>query len=323
MGYSPDEIVVTNGGKQAVAQAIMATCGPGDEVVIPAPHWVSYPEMARLTGATARVIQTRREDGYKITPSMLEAIVTERTKLLVLCSPSNPTGEVYGRHELASIAEVIRSQRRGMAVLSDEIYEHILHGDSEHVSIASLPGMQERTLLVNGFSKAFAMTGWRLGYVAAPSHVAEAINRIQSQLTSGASNFSQRAALAALSMGTGPGTPVAEMVSVFTERRDALIDRLRKIPRVRFNVPSGAFYLWLDASELVGPRVYGRDYGWVMDDEALCHYLLREAKVALVPGSAFGQGPALRVSYAASMDTLVRAADRLRDALDPGRLGPC
>lgn len=318
--YTPEQIVVSNGAKQSVAQAIIATCGSGDEVIIPAPHWVSYPEMVRLAGATPVVQPTSLENGLKITPAELQQCISQRTRLIVLVSPSNPTGKVYSRAELEQLKQVLQQYPR-VAVLADEIYEHVVHPEASHTCIASLDGMQQRTLLVNGFSKAYSMTGWRLGYLAAPTaELAQAVSALQSQLTSGACNFTQRAGITALSLGTAASSPVTQMVNAFTQRRDALLKELRKIPRLSVSRPEGAFYLWLDASALVGEGVHAEGYGEVKTDEALCDYLLKVGQVCLVPGSAFGQGPALRLSYAASMDSLMSAAQRMQDALSAERI---
>lgn len=319
--YSPEQVVVSNGAKQSVAQAIMATCGPGDEVIVPAPHWVSYPEMVHLAGATPIVPQTSLASCFKLTPLQLEECLSSKTRMLVLVSPANPTGSVYSRTELEALTKVLERYER-VAILADEIYEHVLHPGAEHTCIASISELQERTLLVNGFSKAFSMTGWRLGYLAAPTtELALAISALQSQLTSGAANFTQSAAIEALAMGTGPESPVTKMVHAFTERRDRLMSELSTIERLRYSTPEGAFYLWLDASELVGEGVRARGYGLVRDDEELCEYLLKEGRVCLVPGSAFGQGPAMRLSYAADLESLVEAVRRMKNALSRDQIG--
>ena len=301
------QVVCSNGAKQSVAQAILAVCRPGDEVLIPAPYWVSYPEMARLAGAEPVAIPATAAAEYKITAEQLEAAITDRTRVLILCSPSNPTGAVYARDELEALADVLR-QHPGVVVVSDEIYEQVVF-DAEHVSFASLDGMGARTATVNGFSKAYAMTGWRLGYLAAPDWWSGAVAKIQSQLTSGASSITQYASLAAFTMGKGP---VQEMVDAFRERRDAVLGRLRAIEGVTCPTPQGAFYLFPDVSALYGRQSAGVTVSGSVD---LCGYLLDHHDVALVPGLAFGSDAGVRISYATDLDTLVRACDRIEAGL--------
>lgn len=310
--YTTDEILVSNGAKQSIIQAVLAVCSPGDEVIIPAPFWVSYPEMARLADATPVILSTSIEDDFLLKPEALEAALTEKSRLLILCSPSNPTGSVYPPKVLQAIAAIVANHPR-LLVLSDEIYEHILYAPAKHVSFGSLPGMWERTLTVNGFSKAFAMTGWRLGYLAAPKHFLAACNRIQSQYTSGASSISQKAGVAALGLGYAGGDDVATMVAAFRERRDFLVERLKAIKGVKLSVPQGAFYLFPDFSSYYGSIVEG--YGTITDAESLCGFLLDEAKVALVPGDAFGNPKCIRISYAASLDSLRIAMESIEKAI--------
>ena len=307
-------VLCSNGAKQSVAQAVLAVCGPGDEVLIPAPYWVSYPEMARLAGATPVVVPSRVEDGYKITPEALRSALTENARVLLFNSPSNPTGAVYTPDEVRALAAVVRDHPR-LLVVADEIYEKVLF-DAEHLSMGSLPGMAERTMTVNGFSKAYAMTGWRLGYCAGPAWWVEAAATIQSQITSGPSSISQKAGVAAL--GLGP-EPVAEMVAAFRQRRDAFLARLDALDGVRCPRPEGAFYLFPDVSAFYGRTTAS---GATIEGSAdLCLYLLEEHGVALVPGVAFGDDGGVRISYAAGMDDLMRAADRIEAglaALDEG-----
>ena len=302
------DVLCSNGAKQSVAQAILASCAPGDEVVIPAPYWVSYPEMVRLAGATPVAIGTTAEAGYKITPRQLEAALTDRTRLLLLNSPSNPTGAVYTPDELEALAAVLRAHE-GVLVVSDEIYELVAF-DAEVVSFATLDGMAHRTVTVNGFSKGFAMTGWRLGYLVGPAWLVGAASKIQSQLTSGPSAITQYASLAAFTLGDGP---IREMVTAFRARRDAVLDRLRAVDGVTCPQPEGAFYLFPDVSAF-----YGRtapDGSEVADSVALCTYLLEHHDVALVPGSAFGGPDGVRISYATDLDTLMTACDRIEAGL--------
>ena len=245
------EIVLSNGAKQSVAQCVLATCGPGDEVIVPAPYWVSYPEMVRLSGADSVVVRTTADEGFLMTPEKLRAAITERSRLLILCSPSNPSGAVYPKETLEELAKIVVEHPRLM-VLSDEIYEHIIYAPAEHHSIAAMESMWERTMVVNGFSKSFAMTGWRLGYVAAPKHFARAMNMLQSQITSGPNSISQEAALAALELGFKGGEDVAEMVKAFRQRRDFVSERLNAIPGVKLPSVDGAFYVFPDVSAFFG-----------------------------------------------------------------------
>ncbi|MGB3542180.1 pyridoxal phosphate-dependent aminotransferase [Rubrivirga sp.] len=303
-----EQVVCSNGGKQSVAQAVLAVCQPGDEVLIPAPYWVSYPEMARLAGATPVALPAGPEADYKVTPADLEGAITDRTRLVIINSPSNPTGAVYSPEELAALAEVIGRHDR-VLVLSDEIYEYVTF-DAEFVSFGSLPGMGERTATVNGFSKAYAMTGWRLGYLAAPLWWARATAKIQSQYTSGPSSITQYASLAAFDMDHGV---IDEMVSAFRERRDAVLARLESIPGVSCPTPNGAFYLFPDVSAVYGRSTPSGDV--IEGSVALCQYLLEEHDLALVPGEAFGLDSGVRLSYATDMDSLMRACDRLEAGL--------
>ncbi|KAK4366779.1 hypothetical protein RND71_014659 [Anisodus tanguticus] len=312
LSYTPDQILVSNGAKQSIVQAVLAVCSPGDEVLIPAPYWVSYPEMARMADATPVILPTSISEDFLVDPKLLESKLSEKSRLLILCSPSNPTGSVYPRKLLEEIAEIVATHPR-LLVISDEIYEHIIYAPATHTSFASLPGMWDRTLTVNGFSKAFAMTGWRLGYIAGPKHFVSACNKIQSQFTSGASSISQKAAVAALGLGYAGGEAVATMVKAFRERRDFLVRSFGEIDGVKISEPRGAFYLFIDLSSYYGVEVDG--FGTVNDSESLCRYLLDKAQVALVPGDAFGDDTCIRISYAASLSTLQAAVGRIKKAL--------
>lgn len=308
LAYEPDQVLCSNGAKQSVALGMHVVCRPGDEVLIPAPYWVSYPEMARFAGAEPRILPTPVENGYRVTPEALERALSSRTRVLVLCSPSNPTGTVYTPSELRALAEVLAAHD-GVYVLSDEIYEHVCF-DAEHVAFASLPGMKERTLTVNGFSKAYAMTGWRLGYMAGPRAVVTAAAKVQGQLTSAPCSITQKAGVAALQMDMAP---VREMVASFRERRDYVLGRLEALDGARCPTPEGAFYLFPEVSAYFGSEAPG---GRRIDtSEDLCFYLLEEHHVALVPGDAFGAPDGLRISYAASMDDLATAMDRIERGL--------
>eukprot|EP00884_Botryococcus_braunii_P002711 jgi/Botrbrau1/12440/Bobra.0094s0009.1 len=316
LSYSPEEVLVSNGAKQSVWQAIFATCQPGDEVIIPAPYWVSYPEMVRLAGATPVILPTQAEDNFLLTADALRSVLTPKSRVLIICTPSNPTGSVYPKQRLQEVADVVREHPR-LLVLSDEIYEAIIYPPATHHSFAGLEGMWARTLTVNGFSKAYAMTGWRLGYLAAPKPFAKAAAAIQSHTTSGASSIAQHAAVAALHMGPHGGPLVAKMVDAFRERKDVVAERLRAIPGVVLAEPQGAFYVFPQVSALVGPGVEACGFGPLPDVDALCRYLLEVAHVAVVPGDAFGAPDCLRISYAASMDSLTTALDRIQNALSP------
>ncbi|BBN12578.1 hypothetical protein Mp_5g21220 [Marchantia polymorpha subsp. ruderalis] len=310
--YKPDEILVSNGAKQSIAQAVMAVCSPGDEAIIPAPFWVSYPEMVSLSGATPVVVPTLLEDDFLLKPEQLLKVLNEKTRLLFLCSPSNPTGSVYKLEDLEAIAAIVAKHPR-LLVVADEIYEHIIYSPAKHHSFAALPGMWERTLTVNGFSKAFAMTGWRLGYLAAPKHFLVAANKIQSQITSGACSISQRAGLAALNLGYAGGEVVAEMVAAFRQRRDSMVKKLQAMDGVKLSVPQGAFYLFPDFSSYFGAKIEGG--GTVNDANELCEFFLEKCLVALVPGDAFGEPKCLRISYAASVEELEEAVSRIEKGL--------
>ncbi len=302
------QVLCTNGAKQAVAQAILAACQPGDEVIVPAPYWVSYPEMVTLAGAAPVVVAATAEAEYKLTPEQLEGAITPRTRLLIFNSPSNPTGAVYSRDEMEGLAAVLRRHPE-VLILSDEIYEYVVFG-VEHVAFGSLDGMGERTITVNGYSKGFAMTGWRLGYLAGPPWLVDAAATIEGQTTSAPSTISQTAALVAYSMDRAP---IRAMVEAFRERRDAVLARLRAIDGITCPTPEGAFYLFPDVSALFGRTA--PDGTVVADGIALCTYLLESVGVALVPGAAFGDPRGARLSYATGMDTLMDAMDRIERAV--------
>lgn len=305
--YGPDQILCSNGAKQSVALAVSVLCDRGDEVIIPAPYWVSYPEMVRFAGGTPVAVSTSVESGYLLSSRQLENVITQRTRLLILCSPSNPTGSVSSAAHMESLAEVLRRHPQ-VLIISDEIYEHIIY-DEKHVSFASLDGMQDRTVTINGFSKAYAMTGWRLGYMAADSAIVNAASTIQGQFTSAPSSISQVAGIAALKMDTGI---VRDMVTAFKRRRDLVLSEISAIESVKCPVPQGAFYLFPDIGAWLGSRAPS---GKVMEtSQDLCFYFLEEHDVALVPGDAFGAPSGIRISYAASEDDLLVACSRLRTA---------
>ncbi len=309
LDYAPGQILCSNGAKQSVALAVSVLASEGDEVLIPAPYWVSYPQMARAAGATPVEMQTFVDTNYRITAAMLEAAITERTRVLMHCSPSNPTGSVYTREELNAVAAVLRRHPQ-VQVVSDEIYEHVIY-DAEHYAFASLPGMQEQTVTVNGFSKCYAMTGWRLGYMAGPQDVVKQAAKLQGHFTSAPSSISQCAGIAALEMDM---EYVQSMVVAFRERRDYVLEQFSKIDGVVCPKPEGAFYVFPQVSTYYGRKPpSGRT---INDSQDLCFYLLEEHFVALVPGQAFGGPDGIRLSYAASMENLIEGMERIRRALD-------
>ncbi len=302
--YKPSQIVVGNGAKQALCNVILSTVNPGDEVVIPTPAWVSYVEMVKLAGGESVLVPSGIESDFKITPERLEAAITERTRMILICSPSNPTGSVYTRDELAGLVEVI-ARHENILVVADEIYEHINYTDS-FTSLGSFPEIKERVVLINGVSKAYAMTGWRIGYCAAPEAIAKAVSKLQGQYTSGASSIAQKAAEAAY---RGPQDCVAEMCAAFRRRRDLVVELASRIPGFRVNVPQGAFYLFPEVSALLGKSTPAGKVIATSGD--LSMYLLEEGHVATVDGAAFGAPGYIRLSYATSDDNLRRALERI------------
>lgn len=303
LDYSIEQIIVSNGAKQSVGFAILATVDPGDEVIIPAPYWVSYPEMVKLAEGVSVRIRTRLEDEYKLTPAQLEAAITPKTKMLILCSPSNPTGSCYTEAELKALAAVLLKHPQ-ILVLSDEIYEYIVF-DGPHVSIATAePRVKDRTIVVNGFSKGFAMTGWRLGYLAATTEIVGAVGKIQSQETSAPSTISQIAGTVALNSSLDS---VHAMRDAFQSRRDYMVDALNAIPGVRCPKPGGAFYVFPDISAHLGGRV--------ATSSDLSLFLMEQVGIATVPGDAFGEPDGIRLSYACSMTDLEEAVSRLKTGL--------
>ncbi len=304
-----DQIVLSNGAKQSVGFAILATINPGDEVLIPAPYWVSYPEMVKLAGGKPVIEKTLFSNNYKLTPEQLEDALTENTKAIILNSPSNPTGACYTRAELKDLATVLNEYPE-LLIFSDEIYEYIVF-DNEHVSILNAaPHLKDRTILINGFSKGFAMTGWRLGYMAGPKPIADAVAKIQSQETSAPSSISQKAGLAACN---GTMKPVEEMRDAFKKRRDYIVDALKSIDGIECFTPSGAFYVFPDIHQFLGKSTPEGDK--IITSTDLSLYLLEQHGVAVVPGDAFGEPNGIRLSYAASMEDLKEAILRIKDGL--------
>jgi aspartate aminotransferase len=310
--YTPDEILVSNGAKQAIYMALAVLLDPGDEVLIPAPYWVSYPEMVKLLGGVPKILPTDESSGFRVTPDQLRAAVTPRTVGLLLNSPSNPTGTVYSREELQALEPVILES--GLRLITDEIYERILYDGAVHVSPASLsPALRERTALINGVSKAFSMTGWRIGYRAAPKEWIEPAVAMQSHLSGNACSISQEATAAAL---LGSDASVQEMVQAFARRRTRVLALLTEAPGLKTAVPQGAFYVFPDFSAYYGKSAGGRT---IHGSQEMANYLIDEARVALVPGDAFGSDRHLRISYAVADSVIEEGLPSMLRAL--GRLG--
>lgn len=307
LDYASSEILCGTGGKQGVCNTIMALVNPEDEVIIPAPYWVSYPQMTKLAGGIPISIEATIEQDFKITPEQLEAAITPKTRMLIICSPSNPTGSVYSKEELEALAKVILSHE-DLFVLADEIYEHINY-IGKHESIAQFPGMKERTIICNGVSKAYAMTGWRLGWVAAPEWIIKGINKLQGQYTSGTCDVSQLAAVAAYN---GPQDCVERMRNGFEKRRNLIVKLAKEIPGFEVNIPEGAFYLFPKISSFFG-KSDGKTTVKNSTDFAL--YLLEKAHVASVGGDAFGSPECFRMSYATSDENIKEALHRIKEAV--------
>lgn len=307
LDYSPDQIVCSTGAKQTLANVIFALVDPGDQVVMPAPYWVSYGSQIELAGGVIVSIPTRIDNDFKITAAELESHLSDRTKILLFSSPCNPTGSVYSEKELRALAEVLKKYPN-VIVISDEIYE-LINYTEEHFSIARIEGMKERTVTVNGLSKGFSMTGWRLGYMAAPLWLAKACNKFQGQFTSATCSITQRATIAALTEDYGPSLM---MKKSFKERRDLMNSLLREIPDIGVNLPEGAFYFFIDISKYLGKSYEGTA---INNNTELSMYLLESGHVAMVSGEAFGDDNSIRLSYATSEENLRKAADRLKTAL--------
>lgn len=308
LAFKPADIVVSNGAKQALCNVILATINPGDEVVIPTPAWVSYVEMVKLAEGNSVLVPAGIDSDFKITPAQLEAAITPRTRMLLMCSPSNPTGSVYTRDELQALVDVL-AKYPDILVLADEIYEHINYTGS-FTSLGSFEAIADRTIIINGVSKAYAMTGWRIGYCAAPAAIAKAVSKLQGQYTSGASSIAQKAAEAAY---TGPQDCVAEMCAAFRRRRDLVVELASQIPGFKVNEPKGAFYLFPEVSGVLGKR-FGDKVIATSGDLAM--YLLEQAHVATVDGAAFCAPGYIRFSYATSDDNLREAMTRIRAAVE-------
>lgn len=307
LDYTVNEVLVSNGAKQSVCNTVMALVNPSDEVIIPAPYWVSYPQMVKLAGGTPVIVEAGFEQNFKMTPEQLEAAITPKTRLLILCSPSNPTGSVYTKEELAGLAEVIK-RHDDLFVLADEIYEHINYV-GHHESIAQFPGMKERSIIVNGVSKAYAMTGWRIGYIAAPEWIVKGCNKLQGQYTSGPCSVSQKAAEFAY---TQSQECVEQMRQAFERRRNLIVKLAQDIPGLEVNVPQGAFYLFPKCSSF-----YGKSYEstTINNSSDLALFLLEKGHVATVGGDAFGDPDCFRMSYATSDENINEAMRRIKETL--------
>lgn len=308
LDYTPAQIVVSGGAKQSLCNVILSIIDKDDEVIIPSPYWVSYPEMVKLAEGKSVFVHAGIEQDFKITPQQLEKAITPKTKALILCSPSNPTGSVYTKEELAALAEVIE-KHHNVYVIADEIYEHINY-IGEHESIAQFTKIFDRVVIVNGVSKGYAMTGWRIGWIAAPQWIASACTMLQGQYTSGPSSISQKAALAAY---TGDQSCVSEMRTAFERRRSLIVDLLREIPGLNVNNPMGAFYVFPECKSYLGKSFNGKSIDTATD---VAMYLLEEAHVACVGGDAFGAPGCIRFSYATSDDNIEKAIARVKTALE-------
>lgn len=308
LSYATNEIIVSTGAKQSLYNAIMCLVNPGDEVLIPTPYWVTYAAQVQLAGGIVKNIHCGIDADFKLTPEQLEASITPDTKLFIYSSPCNPTGSFYTREELAGLAEVFKKHPQ-VAIISDEIYEYINY-TGRHESIAQFEELRDRVILINGMSKGFAMTGWRLGYMAGPREVIQACEKLQGQVTSATSSITQRASVAAL---LGDLAPTYKMVEAFRQRRDYVIGALKKMPGVKSNDPQGAFYAFPDISSFFGKQYNGHA---INNDDDMSMYLLHEAHVATVCGSAFGDNSCIRLSFATSMTNLMGAMERMSAALE-------
>ena len=307
LDYTADQITVSNGAKHSIVNVLLCIINEGDEVIIPAPYWVSYAEQVKISEGTNVILDTVIEDDFKVSPEQVKNAITPKTRAIMLCSPSNPTGSVYSKDELEAIADVLAQHER-IIIISDEIYEHINY-IGKHESIAQFSNVKDRVVLVNGVSKAYAMTGWRLGYIAAPLWIAKAVTKLQGQFTSGATAVAQIASITAL---TGDQGPTQEMNKAFHRRRDLVLGHLDTIDGVKCSVPEGAFYVFPDMSQYFGKSVEGQE---IKDSGDLCMYLLESGHIATVPGSAFGAPDCIRISFANSDENLEEAMKRLKNAL--------
>ena len=307
LDYTANEVIVGTGGKQCVCNAVLALVNPGDEVIIPAPYWVSYPQMVKLAGGVPVIVNAGFDQDFKMTPEQLEAAITPKTKMLILCSPSNPTGSVYSKEELAALADVLR-KHPDVFVLADEIYEHINYIGKHH-SIAQEPGLKEQVIIANGVSKAYAMTGWRIGFLAGPEWIIKGCNKLQGQYTSGTCSVSQKAAEAAYTLDQ---SAVEEMRQAFERRRDLIVKLAKEVPGLEVNIPQGAFYLFPKCNSYFGKSNGDKT---INNSTDFAMYLLEEAHVATVGGDAFGDPDCFRMSYATSDENIKEAIRRIKEAL--------
>ena len=307
LDYTVNEVIVGTGGKQGICNVILALVNPGDEVIIPAPYWVSYPQMAKLAGGVPVIVNAGFDQDFKMTPEQLEAAITPKTKMLILCSPSNPTGSVYSKEELAALADVLR-KHPDVFVLADEIYEHINYIGKHH-SIAQEPGLKEQVIIANGVSKAYAMTGWRIGFLAGPEWIIKGCNKMQGQYTSGTCSVSQKAAEAAYTLDQ---SAVEEMRQAFERRRDLIVKLAKEVPGLEVNIPQGAFYLFPKCNSYFGKSNGNKT---INNSTDFAMYLLEEAHVATVGGDAFGDPDCFRMSYATSDENIKEAIRRIKEAL--------
>ena len=307
LDYTVNEVIVGTGGKQGICNVILALVNPGDEVIIPAPYWVSYPQMAKLAGGVPVIVNAGFDQDFKMTPEQLEAAITPKTKMLILCSPSNPTGSVYSKEELAALANVLR-KHPDVFVLADEIYEHINYIGKHH-SIAQEPGLKEQVIIANGVSKAYAMTGWRIGFLAGPEWIIKGCNKLQGQYTSGTCSVSQKAAEAAYTLDQ---SAVEEMRQAFERRRDLIVKLAKEVPGLEVNIPQGAFYLFPKCNSYFGKSNGNKT---INNSTDFAMYLLEEAHVATVGGDAFGDPDCFRMSYATSDENIKEAIRRIKEAL--------
>ncbi|MBR0054210.1 MAG: pyridoxal phosphate-dependent aminotransferase [Bacteroidales bacterium] len=321
LDYTPDQIIVSTGAKQSIYQVVMALVNPDDEVIIPAPFWVSYKAIVQLAEGKSVYIQTQIENDFKVTPEQLRAAITPKTKMMIFSSPSNPTGMLYSHDELKALAEVLRDYPN-IFVVADEIYEHI-NFEGKHESMAQFDWMKERTITVNGVAKGFAMTGWRIGFIGAPVAIAKACNKLQGQVTSATCSIAQRATIKAMEMDPKTSKDIIEMRNIFMKRRDMVFELLQQVPGFKVRLPKGAFYFFPEVSSLYGKNVpadsaFAQKFGKTKIENStdFCMYILYDANVALVMGSAFGDDNCVRLSYATSEDKLREAVKRIKTAVE-------
>lgn len=308
LDYTPEQIIVSTGAKQSIANMVLTLVDKDDEVIIPTPYWVTYSEIVKLAGGKVNLVKTTLENGYKITPAQLKAAISPKTKLFMFSSPCNPTGALYSKEELKALADVFKENPQ-VFIMSDEIYEHI-NFTGKHESIAQFDFLKDRTIIINGFSKGFAMTGWRLGYIAAPAEIAKACDKVQGQFTSGANSVAQRAGIAAL---LGDHKPTYEMTEKFHQRRDKVMELLNQIPGIICDTPPAAFYMFPDVKAYFGKKTPAGEVINNADD--LCMYFLNVAHVSVVTGKAFGESNCIRLSFANSTENLVKGIGKIKKAL--------